>query len=95
MPISISAGVIYKLAHKEPPVSRREVEQCFDNRSGGLLIDTREDHKTNPPTQWFIAKTNANRELKIVFMQKGDQILVKTAYEPNVDERFIYEKYGS
>lgn len=95
MAIIISPQVLSKLANKTPPVTKREVEQCFDNRVGGLLFDTREDHKTNPPTQWFIAQTNSNRELKIVFMQKGLNVVIKTAYDPNVDERFIYEKYGN
>jgi hypothetical protein len=43
---------------------------------------------------WFIALTNQNRKLKIVYIQKGDQVILKTAYEPNDVELEIYERFG-
>lgn len=39
---------------------------------------------------WFIANTNAGRELKIVFVLDGDEVHLKTAYDPNDEERKIY-----
>jgi hypothetical protein len=83
-----------KLSKKNPPVTRREVEQCFENLSDGLLTDEREQHKTDPPTLWFISKTNANRDLKIVYVEDGGLIYLKSAYDPNDDERRIYRKYA-
>ncbi len=71
-------------------VTATEVRQCFVNRAGGLLTDTREQHRTDPPTMWFISATDANRRLKVVFMQKGGDVFVKTAYEPNAIEESIY-----
>ena len=71
-------------------VCRREVEQCFDNREKSVLREEREEHLTNPPTYWFIAKTNKDRELKVVYVQKGNQIFIKTCYTPNEDELAIY-----
>jgi hypothetical protein len=94
MNLLISDGVLAKLAKKTPPISRREVEQCFENRNDGLLTDTREKHKTDPPTLWFIAKTNANRELKIVYIQMGQEVILKSAFEPDLEERRIYLKYA-
>lgn len=90
----ISPKIEEKLSNKNPPVGRREVEQCFENRTGGLLTDEREQHKTDPPTLWFIAKTNGNRELKIVYVQKTGLIYLKSAFDPDDEERRIYLKYA-
>jgi hypothetical protein len=95
MPIVIHPPILTKLQNKNPPVTRREVEQCFENKAGRLLKDTREKHKTNPPTLWFIAKTNKNRLLKVVYMQLGADVIVKTAYDPNVEEIYIYNKLAA
>ena len=73
-----------------------EVEQCFYNRAGCFLEDAREEHRTHPPTQWFIAETDAGRRLKVVFVEDVDAgvIHIKTAYEPNATEEKIYGKHG-
>ena len=61
----------------------------------GLLEDTRENNKTQPPTRWFIAETDHGRLLKVVFVRRDDgYIYLKTAYEPNEVEVNIYEKYA-
>lgn len=88
----ISEGVSTKLRDKHD-VSRREVEQCFENIEGPLLIDDREDHKSDPPTLWFISRTNLNRLLKIVYIQRGKTVCLRTAYEPNEAEILIYQSY--
>jgi hypothetical protein len=90
----VSAKIEEKLTKKNPPVSVREVEQCFENRSGGVLTDTRERHKTNPPTLWFIAKTNSNRDLKIVYINDKGNIYLKSAFDPDAEEQRIYLKFG-
>ena len=87
----ISAAIEQKLAGKHG-VSRREVEQCFENCEGEHLEDTREEHLTDPPTRWFIALTNRGRLLKIVFMLKDGKVWLKTAYEPNDTEIRIYNR---
>ncbi|MHB0985960.1 MAG: BrnT family toxin [Sulfuricella sp.] len=94
MGLVISKGVEEKLSKKVPPVSLREIEQCFENREHGLLLDEREKNKSDPPTQWFIALTNQNRLLKIVFIQKNGDVTIRTAYEPNPEEIRIYKKYA-
>ena len=88
--IVITARITEKLSRKHR-VTRAEIEQCFSNREGGLLLDEREDHKTDPPTLWFVASTNAGRELKVVYVQREGVIFLKTAYEANEDEKRIYE----
>lgn len=93
MALKCSSAVKQKLAQKHG-VSLEEVQQCFANREGNLLEDIREEHKTDPPTQWFIAETDYGRRLKVAFMLKGGAIIVKTAYEPNETEERIYRKFG-
>lgn len=91
--LNIAAAVLDKLKVRHQ-VTRREVEQCFLNRTGALLIDDRELRRTNPPTLWFIAKTNDGRLLKIVYIQKGRDVYLKSAFEPNGTETAIYARHG-
>jgi hypothetical protein len=94
----ITERVMEKLVEKHK-VSRAEVVQCFAmqcfaNKLGRLLEDDREDHRTTPPTRWFIAETDAGRELKIVFVREDDVVFLKSAYEPDAEEKRIYNKYA-
>jgi isopentenyldiphosphate isomerase len=89
----VSEAVKNKL-QKKHKVTVREVEHCFFNREGRLLIDSRAFNKTIPPTLWFIALTNQGRKLKVAYIQKGVQVILKTAYEPNEQELEIYERFG-
>lgn len=68
--------------------------ECFKNKEGKFLRDTRKNNQTDPPTLWFIAKTDADRLLKIVFIyfQSNDEIHIKTAYEPNQIEIEMYKE---
>lgn len=92
--IHASARIRNKIQEKHG-VTMNEVEQCFLNRIGKILQDTRTDHQTNPPTLWFISETNRQRMLKIVFVLELDNsITLKTAYEPNTIEIDIYNKYA-
>ena len=72
-------------------VTEREVSQCFCNKSGGLLEDDREDHLTTPRTEWFISETNRGRLLKVCFVWMGNNVDIKTAYEPSEEEQRIYD----
>ena len=89
----ISETVLRKLKTKHG-VELPEVRQCFLNKKGKLLLDTRTLTKTDPPTLWFIAKTNKKRFLKIVYILKDAKIILKTAYEPNEAELAIYARHG-
>jgi len=91
--VIISAKVADHIRTKHD-VSESEARQCFENRTGGLLIDTREDHKSDPPTMWFIAPTNKVRLLKVCFVQRDGDSYLRTAYEPNADELRIYRAHG-
>ena len=94
MSLKFSKGMVLKLLQKYS-VTKAEIEECFFNRENGFLEDIREQHKTIPPTQWFIAKTDHGRLLKVVFIKFNDgTIEIKTAYKPNEQEVKIYEKYA-
>jgi hypothetical protein len=95
MPLVISQRVREKLASKIPPVTQDEIAQCFADRTGDYLIDVRAENQTDPPTQWFIAETFFGRKLKVVFMQDGQNVIIKTAYPPNAEEVRIYNKYSA
>ncbi len=93
MALIISSKIRAKLIEKHS-VSEEEVEQCFTTREGKFLIDQREEHLTDPPSQWFISETYYGRTLKIVFVMAGEDIFIKTAYEANEKEIHIYRIYA-
>lgn len=91
--VIVSQTILEKL-HSKHKVDKYEVEQCFKNLIGTFLQDTREDHQTDPPTLWFIAPTNTNRLLKVVFIFKDGNVHIKSAFEPNKNEISIYDQHG-
>jgi hypothetical protein len=92
MKLIISLNTARKLKNKHG-VSKQQIMQCFANFTGYPLTDNREQHKTNPPTQWFISETNAGKRLKIVFIQiSTKEVIIKTAYKPNKTIEQIYSK---
>jgi hypothetical protein len=95
MALIISPKILLKLRDKHN-VNESEVIECFSNIEKGHLKDTREDHKTDPPTLWFVAETDMGRLLKVVFMQDPDtnDMIIKTAYSANPQEIHIYNKHA-
>lgn len=89
----ISPAILEKLGNKHK-VSRREIEQCFENRIGLFVEDPREEHRTDPATLWFTAQTNCNRLLKVVFVHLDGNIHIKTAFEPSPATIALYEALG-
>lgn len=88
----ISEAIQRKLDERHGGITRREIQQCFENCEGEHLIDDREQNRTNPPTQWFIALTNQNRLLKVVFVFEDGKVFLKTAYEPSDIEIRLYKQ---
>ena len=91
--LDISPKVREKLSRKHA-VTRREVEQCFENREGKLLMDTRAHTKTTPPTLWFLSCTHDGRLLKVVYIQTENKINLKSCFEPDEVEIGIYKRHG-
>ena len=91
--LEVHANIVEKLTTKHK-VTVDEVTECFGNVTRGFLVDTREDHKTDPPTHWFISETNHGRKLFVAFVhfKKSNKIVLKSAY-PADDKRIkIYNK---
>jgi hypothetical protein len=87
--IYISESIERKLKVKHN-VSVSEVYECFANVQRGFLEDTREDHKTDPPTHWFVEETDKARWLFIAFMMIDGVITIKTAFDANEHRKRIY-----
>lgn len=81
MALKISTAVRNKLQERHN-VNHSEILECFLNRTHCDLIDTREEHQTEPPTKWFISQTDMGRSLKICYIQRGGDLEIKTVYEP-------------
>lgn len=92
MKIIITPAVEKKLAGKHGGVREAEIRQAFLNREGPILRDDREEHASDPPTLWFCAPTDRGRMLKIVYIAKDDQILLKTAFEPEAPTLTFYNR---
>lgn len=95
MPLFISPKVREKLLVKHK-VTEAQVLQCFANKTGRDLIDTRPQHRTNPPTRWFIAETDFGLRLKVCYVyDPATQVVeIKSAFPPNAEEERIYKKHG-
>lgn len=89
----ISSDILAKLKEKHN-VSRREVEQCFENKVGRYVMDEREDHRTDPPTLWFVAPTNCERLLKVIFVFADGNVHIKSAFEPGESVIEMYDRLG-
>lgn len=89
----ISSDILEKLREKHG-VTVREVEQCFENKIGSYLEDTRKQHKTDPSTLWFVAPTNCGRILKVMFIFLDGNIHIKSAFEPSQEVIELYDRLG-
>ena len=95
MNIEISNHTKFKLQTKHNLADPKcAIREAFCNMDGDFLIDTREEHASDPPTEWFISETNYGVKLKVCFIEKDGVFHIRTAYTPNAEEIRIYEKYG-
>jgi hypothetical protein len=52
----------------------------------------RANHQTDPPTFWLVSETDVGRVLKIVYIQRGQDFIIKTAYEPKDGSDVLYQR---
>lgn len=62
------------------------------NMAGPTCRDDREEHRTDPPTQWFVAETDRGRRLKICFVLQDGHVHIKTAYEASDQVALLFTK---
>ena len=88
----MSPSVREKLRKRQ--ITEAQVLQCFANRNGKFLIDDREEHKTTPPTKWFVASTDYGIILKVCFVldPSSKLIEIKTAYPATLQVAAMYKK---
>jgi hypothetical protein len=82
--IIISPAIAAKILKKHG-VTEKEVYECFYNRTHTCLIDVREQHRSDPPTEWFIAETDgtpstAGKYLKLAFIPRDGNLFLRTAF---------------
>lgn len=92
MALIFSPAIKQKLATKHD-VTKREVIECFANYYGIFLTDNREEHRTDPPTKWFIGETDYGKLVKICFIMRGSDVYIRTAYEPNNIEIEYFKRH--
>lgn len=93
MAVYISSKVKKKIKDKHG-LTLDEVFEAISGRLAGFLEDTREKHKSDPPTYWFIGSTDFGKLVKIAFIFKDGTMIIRTAYEANQRELAIYKKYA-
>lgn len=93
MGLKVSSKVKDKLWEKHN-LTITEVKEGFANRTAGFLDDTRADHKTDPPTRWFVSETDRGKRIKIIFIYKNDNIIIKSAYPPELDAEKMYSRFA-
>jgi len=85
---------IRKKLREKHGVRVEDVVECFANRRDDGLLDTREEHATDPPTRWIIAETNFGKRLKVIFIARLDgSIVIKSAYPPEPEAEEIYVRH--
>ena len=90
----ISPAIEEKLTFKHR-ITRKDIEQCFINRTRSYLTDDRLDHQTEPPTEWFISENDRGILIKVIFIFNDELIYLKSAFPPNSTEIRIYNTISS
>ena len=92
----ISPAMRQKLAQPDHNVLEEEIIQCFANKDRTFLLDTRPEHRTPIPTQWFVSETDYGRKLKVVFIydQVAQIVTIKSAYAATPEVERIYIKHS-
>lgn len=92
----LSPAVRAKLARPDHSVTELEIIQSFANRERTFATDSRPEHQTPIPTQWFVAETDTGRKLKVVFIydRSAGIVDIKSAYSATVEVERIYLKYS-
>lgn len=90
---NISPKTEKKIERKHNSISLDDIYYAFHNPLGGIFDDNRPEHKTEPPTRWFIGETEYGRKVKIAYIwPPGEKPRIKTAYEPK-QPTLEYYKY--
>lgn len=92
MGIVLSQRIKEKLADVNHRIGLDDIKQCFANRKRGFVVDNREEHRTDPPTLWFVAENDYGVKIKVMFVMRGQDIYVKSAYRATDVVAGIYRR---
>ena len=90
MALIISQKIRQKLEDENHQAPEQDIAQCFANKVRTFVIDDREEHRTEPPTKWFVSETDYGRKLKVMFVMRGADIFIKSAYGATDEVERIY-----
>ena len=91
----ISPKIKDKIAREDHgSITEREVRECFMAWDHRFCFDQKEEHRTDPPTRWFVGESHIGRLLKIMYIDDGENVYLKSAYLANGDVKRIFDKYS-
>lgn len=63
---------------------------------GRYCADPREEHATQSglPTKWFVGESHVGRCLKIMYVEDGENVYLKSAYVATAEVQRIFAKYA-
>ena len=81
--------------YKKHKLTLNEIQEAFENPLGNIYEDNRSEHKTTPPTLWFIGETLYGKKIKIVYIAFPDKPpVIKSAYEPEQPTKELYKEWN-
>lgn len=92
MALILSQRIKEKLSDDNHRITESDIHQCFANVEGGFLIDDREEHRTDPPTRWFVSQNDYGVRIKVMFIFRGQDIFIKSAYKATDAVSDMYER---
>lgn len=93
----ISQKILDKIAGPEHgSVTEREVREAFMAWDGRYCEDPRENHQTQSglATRWFVGESHVGRCLKIIYVEDGQDVYLKSAYLATGEIQRIFAKYA-
>lgn len=97
MAIIISGEIEKKIgADDHGNITVKEVHECFENHCGRYAYEQHPQHKNDlgQATPWFVADTNHGRTLKIMFVRRGGDVFLKSAYPATDKVQRIYARFA-
>ena len=63
-----------------------------DKIERGFIEDDREEHRTDPRTLWFVSQNNYGVKIKVMFVIRGSEIYIKSAYRATDTVSAMYDR---
>ncbi len=96
--IVISPKIAAKIAQPDHgALTRKDVEECFLNRTGKVVPDARSQHASaqGRPSWWFVAPNHIGRMIKVMYVEDDEHVYLKSAYLATSEVVTVYESMSS